>query len=92
MLQKIQLQTADGAREYKLVLSADALKAAADTGEIAVGEEVVYKQYLVKVLSGEETLILERLAAPGGFSGAMPDVWQFVNIDPAQFMKGGTAN
>lgn len=64
MLQKIQLQTRDGIREYKFVPSAAALTAAAGAGEISVGEDIVYREYIVMVLEDYELLILDRILAP----------------------------
>ena len=101
MLQKIKLQTRDGIREYKFVPSAAALTAAAGAGEISVGEDIVYREYIVMVLEDYELLILDRIPAPvmnmgPEFVPPMGNVqYSFtVNgqpVDPAQFMNRGTA-
>ena len=64
MIQKIQLQTQDGVREYKLLPNAAALQAAAGTGEIAVGEEVVYRNFVALVLEDFELLVLGAIHVP----------------------------
>lgn len=93
MIQKIKLQTNGEVREYKFLPDAAAFQAAACTGEIAVREEVVYREFIVLVLEDFEMLILDRIGGipqffnqpfQGGAGGAD---WKFT-VDPSQFMKG----
>ena len=96
MVQTIQIRTQDGVREYKLLPSAAALQAAADAGEITVGEEVVYRTFIVLVLEDFELLILGNIPAPVMDMGPefVPPVGGMGNVhwftvDPSQFRNGG---
>ena len=96
MLTKVRIQTRDGVRELPFVPSAAALKAAADAGEVAVGDDIVYREWLVWLLEDYNMLILERLQVPnpvfGGGAGPeyappMGDAWRMFtpNMGNAQF-------
>lgn len=61
MLQRIKLQTPDGIREYVLVPGSDAYDAARGAGEIHIGDEIVYRNYLVAIMDDFEMLVLERI-------------------------------
>ena len=102
MVQRIQLQTPEGMREFPYLPTAAALIAAADAGDIVVGQEVIYREYRVLVLEDFELLILDRVGGMvppefvppfGGVGGAD---WKVtvngVPVDPAQFMNGGPVN
>ncbi len=102
MLQTIRLQTLDGIREYPILPSAAALQAAADAGEISVGDEIVYREFIVLVLEDYELLILDRIPAQVMNMGPefVPPMGDGVNmqffvngqpVDPAQFMNRGAA-
>ena len=104
MLQKIKLQTPDGVREYKFLPDGGAYESAKASGEIAVGEEVIYRSFLVHILPGYEMLVLQQVNIPimhdtGGNPGG--EAWSFnpnmagwsftvngVPVDPSQFMGG----
>lgn len=101
MIQKVQIQTLDGVREYPFIPDAAAFKAAADAGEISVGDEIIYRQWVVLLLDDLEMLILTQHGVPFmnpntggdtmGFGFGAPDIRMTVNgipVDPAQFMKG----
>ncbi len=97
MLQTIRLQTLDGIREYPILPSAAALQAAADAGEISVGDEIVYREFIVLVLEDFELLVLDDLRNVMPVMGPMGNgvnMQFFVNgqpVDPAQFMNRGAA-
>lgn len=61
MLQRIKLQTPDGIREYALVPGSDAYDAARGAGEIHIGDEIVYRNYLVVIVDDFEMLVMERI-------------------------------
>ena len=61
MLQRIRLHTRDGVREYPIVPSAAALQAAAVDGEIAVGDDIIYREWICWVMEDIELLILDSL-------------------------------
>ena len=83
MVQRICVQTREGPREFKFFGDSAALTAARNTGEIAVGEEVIYRSHIVFVLDDYNLLILEQfMPTPQGFSFTVNGV----PVDPAQFM------
>lgn len=88
MLQRIQIQTRDGIREYPFVSSAAALKAAADSGEITVGQELIYREYIVLVLEDYELLILDTVRNIVPFPPMDSDASFQFTAGPAQFMNG----
>lgn len=80
---KIQLQTPEGVREVKCITGSAEFDAARDAGEIAIGEEIVYKNKLVQIIDGYGMLLLDTVqGAPfmGGFTGGMPDMGGFSGI------------
>lgn len=84
MIQKVRVQTASGVREYSFVPHSAALKAALDAGEVSVGEEIIYREWIAKVLDTDELVAFERAAMPM-FSFTVNGV----PFDPAQFAGGG---
>lgn len=61
MLQRIRLQTPDGIREYVLVPGTNEFDTAKAAGEIHIGDEIVYRNYLVAIIGDFEMLVLERI-------------------------------
>ena len=88
MLQRVRLQTPDGIREYKFAQDSRAYDAAKEAGEIEIGEEMIYRSFLVHVLPDYVMLMLDKVGMPftgpefvpnmGGFAGGVPDMgnWQ----------------
>ena len=101
MIKRIQLQTPDGVREVKYITGSVEFDAARNAGEIAIGEEIIYKNSLVQIIDGFGMLLLDTIQCTpftGGFSGIHQDggQWSFtINgqpVDPTQmeeFMRGG---
>lgn len=102
MIKMIRLQTPDGVREYAAFESDAEYRDAFLGGEIHVGDDVIYKNYLVWVLEDGYMLVLDQIQSAPQFvpnMGGMPDMggnWSFtINgqpVDPAQmeqFMRGG---
>ena len=87
-MQKIQVQTPEGVREYLFITGTAEYDAAREAGEIAIGMDIVYKNYLVGIIDNFEMLVLDMLSGVpqfdqgmpdmDGFSGGMPDMgnWQ----------------
>lgn len=97
-MQKIKLQTPEGVREFLLISGTAEYDAAREAGEIHVGDDIVYKNYLVWIIDNFEMLILDMLQGIPQFDPGMPDMgnWSFtINgqpITPEQFsaaMGGG---
>lgn len=88
MLQMVRIQTMDGVREFPFVPHAAALQAAAYANEIMVGQEFIYREYIVMMLAENELLVLDRIQMPvppmGGWSQS-PDGMQW------SFTMGGQA-
>ena len=85
MLQRVRLQTPDGIREYVLVPGTNEFDTAKAAGEIHIGDEIVYRNYLAAIIDDFEMLVLETLQAMpfagpeyvpnmGGFAGGVPDM------------------
>lgn len=61
MVAKIKLQTPDGIREYALVPGTNEFDSAKAAGEIHIGDEIVYRNFLVAIIEDFEMLVLERI-------------------------------
>lgn len=87
-MQKIKLMTSEGAKEFWFIPDGAEYEAARVDGEIHIGDEIVYRNYLVIIIEDYEMLILERLQGmPFGQNGS----WSFT-VSPeqmAEFMRGG---
>ena len=87
MLQKIQLQTPDGVQDYIFIPDSVAYDQAKEDGLIVEGMDLVYRQFLVHVLSDLSMLVLTQIAPmavpnPGAFDPGMPNVTFTVNGVP----------
>ena len=89
IIQKIMLHTNEGAREYKILPTAAAFQAAADAEEIAVGEEVIYREYLVLVIEDFNMVILSYI---GGFAQPPPQFTGAGGADWKMEFKRGDAS
>lgn len=90
MLQKIQIQTPDGVKDYFFIPDSVTYDKAKEDGTIVEGMDVVYRQFLVHILYDMSMLILTQIMpAPipnGGFDPGMPNFSFMVNGVPV----GGT--
>ena len=83
MLQKVQLQTPEGMIEYPFVPDSRAYDEAVAAGEITVGMDIVYRSFLVHIVTDFAMLILTPIAPPMG--AGMPG-WSFqINGIPVDF-------
>lgn len=76
-MQKIQLQTPDGVREFLLISGTAEYDAAREAGEIAIGMDIVYKNYLVGIIDNFEMLILDVLQGIPQFDPGIPNMGRF---------------
>lgn len=97
-MQTVQIQTPEGVRNFPFYMDSAAVRAARDTGEIAVGDEIVYREHLVEVMENDQMLALERIGGmPNGFppfpgtGGAGGADWMFtmngVPVTPEEWEK-----
>ena len=73
MMQKIRLQTPEGIRELPIARSSEEYETGKASGEIAVGMDIVYKNFLVRVIEDYEMLVLEGLRGVPQFNSCMPN-------------------
>lgn len=86
-MQKIQLQTPEGFREYLFIPGTEEFDSARESGEIHIGDEIIYRNCLVEIIDGFAMLVLEMIQGmpmynPGmpnmdGFAGGVPDMGNF---------------
>jgi len=91
MAQKIQIQTPEGPREYIFLPDSAAYQAALNAGEIVVGQEVIYRQYIVWVLEDFLMLVLDQVT-PAGFGFPPNGAGQWTSANGGQtwtFTMGG---
>jgi len=74
--QTIQIHTPDGVKEYPYCPDSAALTAAMDAGEIHVGDDIVYRNYLVYLHERNGMVLLDTIQMPMPDMGGMPP--QFV--------------
>lgn len=99
MLHKIRLQTPEGIREYKFVPDSITFDQAKESGEITVGEEIIYRELLVCILENFSMLAINRIQQIDvpPFAGDSPPFgnvrWEFtmngVPVNPEVVMNGG---
>ena len=66
MVQKMQVQTPDGAQELIFIPDSVAYEAARAAGEIEVGMDIVYRGFLVHILPEFQMLVLSQMFPFGG--------------------------
>ena len=76
-MQNIKLQTPEGIREYLFIPGTAEYDAAREAGEISVGMDIVYKNYLVGIIDGFAMLVLEMIRGIPQFDPGMPNVDSF---------------
>ena len=75
-IKKIKIQTPDGIQEYVFIPDSTAYEQAQAEGLISEGMDIVYRQFLVHILSDMSMLVLTQILAPA------PQVsWSFVGGD-----------
>jgi len=74
MLQKIQLQTANGLKDYLFISDSFAYDQAKADGLIVEGMEVVYRGFLVHILPDMSMLILSQVAPMMSEPAFTPDM------------------
>lgn len=73
-MQKIHLQTPEGIREYLFIPGTAEYDAAREAGEIAVGDDIVYRNCLVEIIDGFAMLVLEMVQGMPMYNPGMPDI------------------
>lgn len=81
-MQKIQLQTPEGIREYLFIPGTAEYDAARETGEIHVGDDIVYRNCLVEIIDGFAMLVLEMIQGMPMYNPVMPDMDSFAGRAP----------
>ena len=76
-MQNIKLQTPEGIREYLFIPGTAEYDAAREAGEISVGMDIVYKNYLVGIIDGFAMLVLEMIRGIPQFDPGMPNMDSF---------------
>jgi len=77
MVQRIQLQTPEGIREYLFIPGTAEYEAAREAGEIHVGDDIVYRNCLVEIIDGFAMLVLDVLRGVPQFDPGMPNMGGF---------------
>ena len=67
MLPRVKLQTNEGMREYMFAQDWAAYESAKNAGEIKVGDDLIYREYLVHILPEYRLLVIARIG-PVGFT------------------------
>ena len=76
-MQKIRLPVSDGVKEFIWIPGDLEFESAKASGDIHIGDEIVYKNYVVGIIDNFEMLVLDTLQMVGGFDPGMPDMDSF---------------
>lgn len=62
-VQRVMIRTPEGEREYKYIPDSDAYEAACSAGDISVGEDIVYREFIVHILPDYQMMLLTRIGS-----------------------------